>query len=186
MAPGFMSTTVAFHQVYLVELREWTLGIFASAFTVFATMTILFALISGQLIDRFSAVSVLPGFLLPLGAACFALALFDGQWSIFLFMGLLGMSNGFSSTLMGALWPEIYGVRYLGAVRALVVAILVFATAVGPGLTGYLIDFGVSYPLQIAVMGLYCFAAAFVMLMVSRRLRARALPTARASVTSAP
>ena len=149
-------------------------------------MTILFALISGQLIDRFSAVSVLPGFLLPLGAACFALALFDGQWSIFLFMGLLGMSNGFSSTLMGALWPEIYGVRYLGAVRALVVAILVFATAVGPGLTGYLIDFGVSYPLQIAVMGLYCFAAAFVMLMVSRRLRARALPTARASVTSAP
>ncbi|WEX11576.1 MFS transporter [Chelativorans sp. AA-79] len=186
MAPGFIGTTIAFHQVYLVELRGWSLEIFASAFTVSATMTILFALVAGQLIDRFSAAAVLPAFLLPLGAACFVLAFFEGRWSVFVFMGLLGMSNGFSSTLMGALWPEIYGIRHLGAVRALVVAILVLATAVGPGLTGALIDFGVSYPLQIAAMGLYCLAAAFLMLLVSRRLRARALPSTHTSATSAP
>jgi len=186
MAPGFIGTTIAFHQVYLVELRGWSLEIFASAFMVSATATVIFALVSGHLIDRFSAVAILPAFLLPLALACFVLASLEGQWSVFIFMGLLGMSNGFSSTLLGALWPEIYGVRHLGAVRALIVAILVFATGAAPGLTGYLIDHGVSYPLQIAAMGFYCLAAAFLMLVVSRRLQARSLQILEASATSAP
>lgn len=186
MAPGFIGTTIAFHQVYLVELRGWSLKVFASAFTVSASMTVIFALVSGQLIDRFSAMAVLPAFLLPLAVACFVLASFDAQWSVFVFMGLLGMSNGFSSTLLGALWPEIYGIRHLGAVRALIVAILVFATGAAPGLTGYLIDIGVSYPLQIAAMGVYCIGAAVLMLMVSRRLQARSLQMAEVSATSAP
>src|SRR5690606_23476943 len=58
MAPGFIGTTIAFHQVYLVELRGWSLEVFASAFTVSASMTVIFALVSGQLIDRFSAMAV--------------------------------------------------------------------------------------------------------------------------------
>ncbi|MDZ5697759.1 MFS transporter [Chelativorans sp. M5D2P16] len=186
MAPGFISTTIFFHQVYLVELRGWSLEVFASSFTFMAVMTVSFALISGQLIDRFSAVALLPVFLLPLAAACLTLAAFDAQWISFIFMGMLGISYGFSSTLFGAVWPEIYGTRHLGAVRALTVAIMVFATAMGPGLTGYLIDLGVSYPLQIAAMGFYCLAASALMLFVSRRLAARALQWDEASATSAP
>lgn len=187
MAPGFIGTTIFFHQVYLVDLRGWSLEVFASSFTFMASMTVIFALVSGHLIDRFSAVSLLPGFLLPLGCACLALALFDHQWSAFAFMGLLGVSYGFSSTLFGALWPEIYGTRNLGSIRALTVAIMVFATAMGPGLTGFLIDRGVSYPAQILAMGLYCLGVSMVMLAVSRRLRTRAaLPSPILSATPAP
>src|SRR5690606_24261192 len=146
MAPGFIATTIYFHQVYLVELRGWNLELFASTFMVSATMTIVFALVSGQLIDRFSAVALLPGFLLPLAAACFVLGTFEDGWCAFAFMALLGVSNGFSSTLIGALWPEVYGTKYLGSIRALMVSATVFATAIGPGITGFLIDRGVSYP----------------------------------------
>lgn len=128
---------------------------------------------SGQLIDRFSAVALLPGFLLPLAAACFVLGTFEGGWSAFAFMALLGVSNGFSSTLIGALWPEVYGTKYLGSIRALMVSAMVFATAMGPGITGFLIDRGVSYPLQIIAMGLYCVVISVVMLQVSRKLRLR-------------
>src|SRR5690606_26028933 len=120
------------------------------------------------------------------GFACLVLALFEAQWSAFAFMGLMGISYGVSSTLFGALWPEIYGTNHLGAIRALTVAVLVFATAMGPGLTGALIDLGVPYPLQIAAMGVYCFAACGLMVYVSRRLAARALPRAQASATRAP
>ena len=88
-------------------------------------------------------------------------------------MGLMGVSYGFSSTLFGALWPEVYGIRHLGSIRALTVAIMVFATAMGPGITGFLIDRGVSYPLQIGVMGVYCLAACVVLFFVSRSLSAR-------------
>jgi sugar phosphate permease len=175
MAPSFIGTVIFFHQVYLVELRGWSLEVFAGTFTLMAVMTATFALISGQLIDRFSAVALLPAFLSPLGLACLILGFFDGQWSAFAFMALLGVSWGFSSTLFGALWPEIYGTRHLGSIRALAVAIMVFASAMGPGLTGLLIDRGVSYPGQIIAMGIYCFAISLVMLQVSRRVRARAL-----------
>ncbi len=173
MAPGFIVTTVFFHQVYLVDLRGWSLTVFASSFAAMSAATVVFALIGGTLIDRFSAVRLLPASLLPLAAACFVLGLMTQQWSIFAFMVLVGMSNGIVGTILGALWPEIYGTRELGAIRSVVVALMVFSTAMGPGLTGALIDLGVSYPGQIVAMGLYCLAISSVMLIVSRRLVAR-------------
>lgn len=181
LAPGFIGTTIFFHQVYLVELRGWSIEAFAASFSVMAAMTVTFALVSGQLIDRFTGTRMLPFFLVPLGCACLVLGLTDAWWTIYAFMALLGMSYGFSSTLFGSIWPEIYGTAHLGSVRAVTVAILVFATAVGPGLTGLLIDRGVPLPAQVVVMGLYCFLACGALLIVSRRVRARALPSGAGS-----
>lgn len=180
VAPGFIGTTVFFHQVYLVELRGWSLPVFASYFVAMSAMTVVFSLVSGQLIDRFTAIRLLPMFLIPLGLSCFVLAYWEAQIAALAFMLLMGISYGFSSTLMGAIWPEMYGTEHLGAVRSVVIAILVFATSAGPGLTGYLIDAGVDYPLQVAAMGMYCFAMCGLMLLVSRRLvlRNAATPTA--------
>ncbi|MEX3009472.1 MFS transporter [Hoeflea sp. TYP-13] len=180
LAPGFIGTTIFFHQVYLVELRGWSLELFAGSFAFMAGMTIIFALIGGVLIDRFSAVSLLPTFLLPLAASCFLLAGIEAQWGVFAFMALLGVSYGLSSTLFGALWPEVYGTRHLGSIRAVVIALMVFATAMGPGVTGFLIDFGVSYPLQILLMGVYCVAICLVMAIVSGKVvrRNRAIAAA--------
>jgi MFS family permease len=180
MAPGFIGTTVFFHQVYLVELRGWSLEIFAASFTLMAGTVVTCALIAGQLIDKFSAVSLLPAFLVPLGLACLVLGFVEAQWAAFAFMALMGITYGFSNTIFGAMWPEVYGLRYLGAIRALTVAIGVFATAMGPGVTGFLIDLGVSFPLQVVVMGLYCFAACFMLLFASRRLKERAVAAAPA------
>nr|WP_210307790.1 MFS transporter [Aminobacter niigataensis] len=173
MAPGLIVTTLFFHQVYLVELRGWSLEVFASSYLVTAVVNTAFTLVVGQLIDRFSGVSLLPFVLLPLGFACLFLGLVDAQWSAFGFMALLGVSNGLSTTLFGAVWPEVYGLKHLGSIRALIVAAGVLASAIGPGLTGFLIDGGVSYPGQILAMGFYCFAVSFVLLLASRRVRAR-------------
>ena len=131
-APGFIGTTIYFNQVYLVELRGWSMEAFAGSFILSSSATVVCVLVCGHLIDRFSAVRILPYFLLPLAAACFVLGLVEAQWGIFVFMALLGMSNGFSTTLFGALWPEIYGMKHLGSIRSIIVAMLVFATAVGP------------------------------------------------------
>jgi len=173
LAPPFIGTTIFFHQVYLSELRGWDPSVFAASFAIMSVMTILFALIAGQLIDWFSAIRVLPSFLVPLSLSCFVLASTDAPWGAYAFMALMGVSYGFSSTLFGALWPELYGTKHLGGIRSLIVAFMVFATAMGPGLTGALIDAGVSYPGQIAAMGAYCVAMIVVMTLVSRRALAR-------------
>ncbi|MEM5472474.1 MFS transporter [Hoeflea sp. AS60] len=173
LAPPFIGTTIFFHQVYLSELRGWPPSVFAASFAIMSAMTILFALIAGQLVDRFSAVRILPSFLIPLSLSCFVLASTDAPWGAYAFMALMGISYGFSSTLFGALWPELYGTRHLGGIRSLIVAFMVFATAMGPGLTGGLIDAGVSYPGQIAAMGVYCVAMIVIMTLVSRRALSR-------------
>lgn len=173
LAPGFIATTIFFHQVYLVELRHWSIEIFASAFIVSSSMTVVSSLATGYVVDRYSAVAILPFYLLPLAAACFVLAFVDAQWSAFVFMALLGASLGSSTTLFGALWPEIYGLKYLGSIRAIIVALMVFGTAMGPGLTGFLIDAGVPYSWQIAAMGAYCLLGVMLMTTVRAEVRAR-------------
>ena len=175
LAPSFIGTTLFFHQDYLLELRGWDKLEFSLSFSVMAVLTFFFALLAGQLVDRYSAISMLPYFLLPLAAACAAMWVFESVSGSYIFMGLLGVSYGFSSTLFGALWPEIYGTKYLGEVRSIIIAMMVFGTAIGPGLTGHLIDIGVSYPLQILTMGIYCLAASVIMLFVSRKIKARRL-----------
>jgi MFS family permease len=173
LAPPFIGTTIFFHQVYLSELRGWEASVFAASFAIMSSMTILFALIAGQLVDRFSATRLLPSFLVPLSLSCFVLASTDAPWGAYAFMALMGISYGFSSTLFGALWPELYGSKHLGGIRSLIVAFMVFATAMGPGLTGALIDAGISYPGQIAAMGVYSVAVIMIMTLVSRRALAR-------------
>ncbi|MCB8837485.1 MFS transporter [Aurantimonas sp. VKM B-3413] len=170
LAPPFIGTTIFFHQVYLTQLRGWSIEVFASGFAVMSATTLVFSLLCGSLIDRFSAVKLLPFFLIPMAIACLVAGYFTAEASIFVFMVFLGMSNGLSSTLLGALWPELYGVRHLGQVRSVIVALMVLSSAIGPGITGVLIDWNVSYPLQIEAMGLYCVVMTVVMTLLAARL----------------
>ncbi|WP_206442225.1 MFS transporter [Streptomyces boncukensis] len=172
-APALIGNTVFFHQAHLAELRDWSPEASGSAFAVYAATTVVFNLAGGHLLDRLTALAMLPYFLLPLGCGLFVLSTAEGQWSVFAFMALYGVTNGLSLSLFGATWPEVYGVGHLGAIRAVVVAVVVCAAAVGPGVSGLLIDGGVSYPGQIAAMGAHCLAASALMLPLTRRLRAR-------------
>ena len=159
LAPPFIGTTIFFHQVYLSELRGWDPSVFAASFAIMSVMTILFALIAGQLIDWFSAIRVLPSFLVPLSLSCFVLASTDAPWGAYAFMALMGVSYGFSSTLFGALWPEPLRHKHLGDIRSLIVAFMVFAHRHGRGLTARA-DRMRACPIQarIAAMGAYCVA----------------------------
>ena len=173
LAPAFIGTTIFYHQNYLTALHNWPPQLFATSLLVMALTTVGCALLSGAAIDRFGATSVLPYFLLPLSGACFALAYSGPETTLFIVMVLLGISYGISSTLFGSLWPEIYGLANLGAVRSVTVAAAVLATAVGPGLTGTLIDRGMGLPAQMMFFGSYCLLAAGAMTIASVSLRRR-------------
>ncbi|RLQ87690.1 MFS transporter [Notoacmeibacter ruber] len=173
LVPPFVGTTIAFHQVYLTELRGWSLATFASGYPVFSIATVASALLCGWLIDRFTALRILPLFLLPLTAGALVLGLGRGEWSIFAWMACFGMAQGTSSTLLGAVWPEVYGTKHLGAIRSVIIAATVFSTAAGPGLTGILIDQGVDYSAQILAMGAVAALSALLFVPLSARLRRR-------------
>ena len=173
LAPPFIGTTVFFHQGYLVALRGYDPLVFAGAFPVMALTTVGFSLVCGYLVDRFGSLRLLPFFLLPMAISSAAVALITPVWGIYLFMLLLGVSNGFSHTLLGALWPEVYGLANLGGIRAITVSAMVLATALGPGITGVLIDLGVALPAQMLWMSLWCMLASVALAFAARKVRVR-------------
>ena len=71
-------------------------------------------------------------------------------------MALMGIANGFSLTLFGSVWPEVYGHRHLGAIRSVVVMVMICGTAVGPGVVGALLDRGVSINDTLVGLGVLC------------------------------
>lgn len=173
LAPPFIGTTIFFHQGHFIELRGYDPLVFASAFPLMAVTTIVFGLVCGALIDRFGAVRILPFFLAPLTIASLAAGLLTPVWGVYLFMFLVGVSYGFTATLLGALWPEVYGVTHLGGVRAIIVSAMVLSTAIGPGLTGVLIDQGINLPTQLIFMAGWCVAASVCLTFGSRVIRRR-------------
>jgi len=48
-------------------------------------------------------------------------------------------------TMGGSLWPELYGTKHLGSIRALTYSVLVFSTAAGPVIAGLMLDKGWGY-----------------------------------------
>ena len=173
LAPAFIATVILFHQGYLVSLRHYDPLAFAGSFPVMSLTTIVFGFVCGHLIDRVGALRILPFFLGPLAIASLAVALITPVWGIYVFMLLLGVSNGFTQTLLGALWPEVYGLANLGGIRAITVSGMVLASALGPGITGEFIDLGVPLPRQMLWMAGWCVLASLALAFAAHKVRKR-------------
>ena len=92
---------------------------------------------------------------------------FDISLSAFIFLGLIGISNGLANVLGSSTWAEIYGVRHIGSIKALTTALMVFSTAFGTALFGVLIDKGYSIE-QIALVSFFYISLSLIFLLFVR------------------
>jgi len=171
--PALVGNTLFFHQIHLVELKGWSLEAFVGSFSIMAALTVLSTVVAGRWVDRVGAVRLMALYLWPLATGCILLSVTSGFWCVPVFMCLFGITNGFSLTLFGALWPEVYGLKHLGAIRALVSSSLVLVSALGPGVSGWLLDSGISFTHQVAALGVFCGATSLVVWPVTQRVRQR-------------
>ncbi len=169
--PGFIGTVVFFHQVHVAEVKGWTLAQMAPAFPVFAAATVTMTLIGGRIADTIGPERLLPLVLVPLAAGAALIGPADAVLGWIVALGLVGATTGLSSALWGTFLPRAYGTDNLGGVRALTVAAMVLSTAIGPGVTGALIDLGIPFPDQGLVMALWCVVLAGLMIPVMTRFR---------------
>lgn len=149
LVPGLIAgpalvTGIFFHHVHIVAAKGWSLGLFASSFTVYATGSVTAMLVSGWLVDRFGARWLMLVFPALLALGCLMPALGDGFPLALAMMLLFGIVGGGQSTTVNALWAELYGTDYIGAIRSLAMALAVFGSALSPILFGALFDMGVS------------------------------------------
>lgn len=173
MAPPAITTLFLFHQAHLAEIKGWSALSFAAFFPLFSAASVLFALLSGALIDRVGAWRLLIIMLVPEGIACLLMASLETVWTIPAFFILLGTTHGIMSPVGSAIWAEIYGTAHIGAIRALATSALVFASAIGPGIAGALIDAGFELNRQSYIYAALCFAGATGFALMSRSLGQR-------------
>jgi len=144
LASSFIITGIVINQTFIIESKDWGKFSMAQSFMVYSILTVVTLFFSGLLVDKFTSRKVFPFLNVPLLFSLIVLAIFDHPYSVFVFMGLMGISNGLTNVLMISFWAEIYGVNYLGSIKALTGSFMVFSTALATAVFGILIDLGYS------------------------------------------
>tara|TARA_B100001057_G_C22777894_1_gene922400 strand:- start:612 stop:1502 length:891 start_codon:yes stop_codon:yes gene_type:complete len=144
LAMPWIATGVFVYQSFITESKEWGEYVIAQSFMVYSILSVITLLVSGFLIDKFTSRRLLVFMNIPLMIASLVLVFSDISISAFIFLGLIGISNGFANVLGSSTWAEIYGVKHIGSIKALTTALMVFSTAFGTALFGLLIDAGYS------------------------------------------
>ena len=144
LASSFVITGIVINQTFIIESKEWGKFAIAKSFMIYSMLTVITLFLSGFLVDKFTSRKIFPLLNVPLLLSLTILAIFNQPYSAFIFMGLMGITNGLSNVLISSFWAEIYGVNYLGSIKALTASLMVFSTALATAVFGVLIDLGYS------------------------------------------
>ena len=113
---------------------------------------------------------------IPLLLAMYVLFKFNHEIFAYIFLGLVGVSNGFANILGSSTWAEIYGVKYIGSIKALTTALMVFSTAFGTAIFGFLIDKGFSIESIAFIGGAYILLSLVLLIFFRKSIEPTKLP----------
>ena len=167
LAMPSIATGVFVYQSFILSSKNWGPFIIAQSFMVYSVMSVITLTVAGFLIDKFSSRRLLIFMNIPLFLSAVILAKFNSELSSFVFFAFVGITNGLANVLGSSTWAEIYGVKFIGSIKALSTSLMVFATATGTAIFGILIDYGLSIN-QIAVYSAFYIASCFLMLFIVR------------------
>ena len=168
LAMPWIATGVFVFQSFITESKQWGVFTIAQSFMVYSTLSVLTLIISGFLIDKFTSRKLLIFMNFPLLLSVLVLIFLDSLYSAYIFLGLIGISNGLANVLGSSTWAEIYGVRFIGSIKALTTSLMVFSTAFGTALFGFLIDIGFHIE-QIAMVSFIYISISIILLFFIRK-----------------
>ncbi|WP_040615143.1 MFS transporter [Oceanicola granulosus] len=169
MGPPTWGTALFFQQVHLAEVKGWSLAAWVSLMPLFTVTLIAANFASGLAVDRFGTTRMARLFMLPFALAFLVLGLSGSLWSAALGLMIFATGQGMQATVPPAFWAEYFGTRHLGSIKAVASAIMVFGSAVGPGVSGVLIDAGYDFDRQMLfIVGYFLFAAALAWIGLGR------------------
>ena len=165
LGSGAFFTVFFFHQVHFAAIKEWEHITLVSFFPFFTGASFLMMILSGWALDRFGTARLIAFHQLPMICAFLCFALGDGLAVLVFGLFFLSMTFGANATLPNAFWAECYGTQHLGALKAMASAIMVLGSAIGPGITGALIDYKVGLETQyIWVSWYFIFSTLFMLI----------------------
>ena len=168
LAMPWIATGVFVYQSFVTNSKGWGEYTIAQSFMSYSIFSVITLIVAGYLIDKFTSRKLLIYMNIPLFLGTLVIIYFDAPQTAFLFLGLVGISNGLANLLGSSTWAEIYGVKYIGSIKALTTALMVFATAFGTALFGFFIDAGFSIE-KIAFIAAIAIACSIALLFTIRK-----------------
>ena len=170
LAMPWIATGIFVYQSYISESKMWSIYTIPKAFMVYSIASIVTLFFSGFLVDKFTSRKLIPLMNIPLLLATFVLFYYQHEISAFIFLGLIGISNGLANVLGSSTWAEIYGVKFIGSIKALTTAFMVFSTAFGTAVFGLLIDSGFTIENIAFISGVYIVISLILLIMIRKTL----------------
>ena len=174
LGPSAFNTAFFFHQVHFAELKQITHIALVAQFPLYTAVSVGAMLLSGWGLDKLGTPRLLPFIQVPMIAAFIIFALAQSTLMITLGFVMLGITAGAGATLPSAFWAEFYGTKFIGSIKALAAAVMVLGSAIGPGITGVMIDYGIGLETQVYWIAGY-FALATIVLWIGVRKHAPSL-----------
>ncbi|MDU8927956.1 MFS transporter [Alisedimentitalea sp. MJ-SS2] len=171
LGPGAFITAFFFHQVHYAEIKSIAHVGLVALFPLYTAVTTLCMIVSGWLIDRFGAARLMPFIQLPMVGAFLCFALAEGIGGIVSGFVLMALTSGAMATMPNAFWAEVYGTGHIGSVKAMIAAVMVLGSAIGPGITGLGIDLGLGISTQFTLVAIYFLLASAMMWIGVTRVR---------------
>jgi MFS family permease len=160
VGPAAWGTALFFQQVHLTEVKGWELVAFVALMPIYTVSSVFMTFFSGWAIDRFGVSRIVPFQMLPFALSFAVLAFADTIFMAGVGLVIFGLGQGMQATGTSTFWAEYYGTRHIGAIKSVAAALMVFGSAIGPGVTGLLIDLGITFPEQMLPIALYYLVAA--------------------------
>lgn len=158
IAQSMLYTGFMFHQIHLIETKEWSLTLWASIFIVFALVSIISSLMLGALSDKVGAIKLAPFTALGSAIGLMILSSSNSHWVAFVFMICMAFSTAAMITLTTPFLAERYGNEHFGSIKSLSTFAMVLSSAISPVLIGWFIDKGVSIDILARGFSVYAFA----------------------------
>ena len=165
------NTAFFFQQVHFSEIKGWEHLSLVSMFPIYTGVAICMMILSGILLDKFGTAKLIPYFQLPMIIAFILFAFGETLYSALLGFIFLGITSGANTTLPNAFWAEFFGTKHLGSIKAAAAAAMVLGSAIGPALTGILLDFDISLNLQYVGISTFFIISSLLMLVGISRVK---------------
>jgi MFS family permease len=169
LGPSAFNTAFFFHQVHFAGLKDISHVTLVAQFPLYTAVSVGAMLLSGWGLDKVGTPRLIPFFQVPMIAAFIVFGLAENLYGIVIGFVMLGLTAGASTTLPSAFWAEFYGTKYIGSVKALAAAVMVLGSAIGPAITGLLIDYNVGLEIQFYWIATYFALATLVLWLGVRR-----------------
>ena len=170
LAMPWIATGIFVYQSFILSAKNWGEYTIAQSFMVYSIASVLTLFVAGYLIDKFTSRKLLIYMNIPFLISLLILIYFQSPISSFFFLGLIGVSNGFANVLGSSTWAELYGVKFIGSIKALTTALMVFSTAFGTALFGLMIDFDFSIEQISMISGGYILISLILLFLIKNKL----------------